>query len=60
MIKEHVFDFLDNLRASGIVNMFGAGPYVEDVFECTRSEARDLVIEWMETFSERHSNEQKN
>lgn len=57
MIKEHVFDFLDNLRASGTINMFGAGHYVQDVFGCDRFEARDLVIEWMETFSERHSNE---
>ena len=57
MVKEHVFDFLDNLRASGTINMFGAGPYVQDVFGCDRHEARDLVVEWMQTFSERHSNE---
>ena len=53
--KTEVFEFLDALRQSGITNMFGAAPYVQDVFGCDRWDARDLVIEWMETFSQRHS-----
>lgn len=53
--KTEVFEFLDALRESGITNMFGAAPYVQDVFGCNRWDARDLVIEWMETFSQRHS-----
>ena len=57
MNKEEVFQFLDDLRESGIVNMFGAGPYVEGAFGCKRSEAKALVVEWMKTFSERHQNE---
>ena len=52
--KTEVFEFLDALRQSGITNMFGAGPYVEDTFGCDRRDARALVLEWMETFSERH------
>jgi len=52
--KTEVFEFLDALRQSGITNMFGAGPYVEDTFGCDRRDARKLVIEWMQTFSERH------
>lgn len=54
--KETVFNFLDNLRESGATNMFGAGPYVESTFGVSRSEARALVIEWMESFSTRHAN----
>lgn len=54
MNKEMVFEFLDNLRESGAINMFGAGPYVQDTFGLDRREARDLVLEWMETFSTRH------
>lgn len=54
MNKEMVFKFLDNLRESGAINMFGAGPYVQDAFGLDRREARDLVLEWMETFSTRH------
>ena len=54
MDKETVFEFLDTLRQSGAINMFGAGPYVQDAFGLDRREARDLVLEWMETFSTRH------
>ena len=52
--KQEVFEFLDELRESGAINMFGAGPYVEEQFGYDRRDARALVIEWMETFSERH------
>lgn len=54
MDKEMVFEFLDTLRESGAINMFGAGPYVQDAFGLDRREARDLVLEWMETFATRH------
>lgn len=52
--KEKVFVFLDNLRESGITNMFGAAPYIEKMFEVERKTARSLLVEWMETFDERH------
>lgn len=52
--KARVFKFLDNLRESGITNMFGAAPYVELKFDLQRKEARALLIEWMETFDQRH------
>lgn len=54
MDKEIVFEFLDTLRESGAINMFGAGPYVQNAFGLDRREARDLVLEWMETFATRH------
>ena len=54
MDKETVFEFLDALREGGAINMFGAGPYVQDAFGLDRREAMDLVLEWMETFSTRH------
>jgi hypothetical protein len=54
MDKEEIFEYLDELRESGVTNMWGAGPYVEDEFELGRREAGELVGEWMETFTERH------
>lgn len=54
MDKKMVFEFLDNLRESGAINMFGAGTYVQEAFGLDRWEAKDLVIEWMETFATRH------
>ena len=51
--KEKMFLYLDDLRESGQVNMFGSGPYLQSEFELTRYEARDVVLEWMKTFGER-------
>jgi hypothetical protein len=56
MNKEAMFLFLDDLRESGITNMWGAGVYLQEVFEVTKIEARDVLLEWMKTFSERKSN----
>jgi len=58
MNKEEYFLFLDNLRESGITNMFGAVPYLRMAFsELTEREAKNILIEWMKTFSERHKKE---
>ena len=46
--------FLDELRESGVTNMFGAGPYLSEEFGLSRSEARAVVTAWMQNFSERH------
>ena len=51
---DQYFAYLDGLRESGIVNMFGSAPYLRREFDLTDQEARWIVTEWMETFSERH------
>jgi hypothetical protein len=51
--KEEVFAYLDTLRESGVTNMFGAGPYLEGEFGVSRREARDLLLEWIETYATR-------
>ncbi len=53
MFKEDIFAFLDNVRESGSINMFGAAPVLQEVFELDRREARDMLLEWMDTFAER-------
>lgn len=45
--------FLDVVRSSGVTNMFGAGSYIEEHFDVNRRQARDFLMEWMRTFSER-------
>lgn len=57
--KEEVFTFLDSLREWGGVNMFGAGPYVQEAFEVNRREAQNLLAEWMRTFAQRHQKAQQ-
>ena len=51
--KEDYFKFLDELRESGITNMFGAGSYLEYEFpELNKQEARAVLLEWMQSFDE--------
>jgi hypothetical protein len=52
--KEEMFVYLDNIRETGKINMFGAAPYLQDAFGLSRYEARDILLEWMDTFSESH------
>jgi len=50
MDKDVVFRFLNDLRTSGRVNMFGSGVYLQEVFGVDRNEANELVAEWMRSF----------
>jgi len=49
-MKEY-FTFLDDLRESGEINMFGAPQVLVEVFDLNKYEARDIVSEWMKNFS---------
>jgi hypothetical protein len=51
--QEHVFEYLDDLRVSGVTNMLGAGPYIMRNFGVTRAESHKLLAEWMRTFKDR-------
>jgi hypothetical protein len=45
--------YLDSLRESGAVNMFGAAPYLIARFpHLTRQQARAILRYWMKTFEE--------
>ena len=43
-------EFLERLRDSGSINMFGAGYYLERRFKITEKEACKILTEWMGTF----------
>lgn len=50
MKPEHK-EYLDDLRESGVTNMFGARPYLMKEFpELTSGEAGDILKEWMNSF----------
>ena len=49
MTVEHS-EFLMALRDSGVVNMYGAAPYLQEAFELSRNEARTVLVEWMNSF----------
>jgi hypothetical protein len=45
------FEYLDLLRESGVTNMFGAAPYLAEAFDLSKSEARSILAEWMNSFN---------
>lgn len=47
---EDYFSYLDDLRDSGVTNMFGASPYLQSEFGLDRNEARDILRQWMDSF----------
>lgn len=42
--------YLERLRRSGVVNMYGAAPYVENEFDVSHEEARAIVADWMRNY----------
>lgn len=52
--ENEVFEFLDELRETGVTNMFGAAPYIVEEFFVSKSDSHKLLARWMETFEERH------
>ena len=49
MTEEHKA-YLDDLRESGVTNMFGAARYIQEDFGVDKREARAILAEWMKTF----------
>ena len=52
--QQEMFEYLDELRASGDTNMYGATPFLETQFDLTTREARYVLTTWMKTFTSRH------
>lgn len=48
--EEEVYAYLEELRESGEVNMFGATPYLMDQFGFDRREAKTVLIDWMNSY----------
>lgn len=55
IVEDNHLTYLDDLRESGVTNMFGASAYLERTFsELNRNEAHDILGYWMDSFGERH------
>jgi hypothetical protein len=48
--KAEIAKYLEELRSSGVCNMFGAGEYLEAEFGMTRKEAKVALREWMASY----------
>ncbi len=53
-VKQDHLEYLDDLRESGITNMFGASPYLADEFDLDIEVSRQILSYWMKTFGVRH------
>lgn len=54
-----LFSYLDELRESGIINMWGAASYLIEDFDLPPNRASDVLLKWMKTYSKRHPEEVK-
>lgn len=50
--KAEIHEFLLALRDSGQINMFGAGPYLQEAFGLSRSEAKQALLDWVKDMSQ--------
>ena len=52
--RQEFFEFLDELRESGVVNMYGAAPYLQREFGIhNKITAYRILDDWMQSFAER-------
>ncbi len=51
-ITDEHLTFLDELRESGVVNMWGARPFIVEQFRVTQEEASAIHTYWMDTFGD--------
>lgn len=57
-ITDEILQYLDKLRESGVTNMFGATPYIQEQYPMlNQSQARRALSYWMQTFGTRHPKE---
>ena len=43
--------YLEELRRSGITNMFGAAPYLAEAFGLEYEEAKKILADWMRNYN---------
>jgi hypothetical protein len=49
--RNEVFLYLEELRASGVTNMWGATPYLERHFELDKKTAKEWLLKWMKSYN---------
>ena len=50
MLTPEIKSYLDDLRDSGVVNMFGATPYLERDWGMTPKQAKEALMTWILTY----------
>ena len=56
-VSDEHLEYLDDLRESGITNMYGARPYLKDAFpKLSKQRSMAILVYWQKSFGERHEN----
>jgi hypothetical protein len=50
-LEQEALEFLNDLRESGVTNMYGARPYVKEEFQLDDKESKRLLMLWMDNFN---------
>jgi hypothetical protein len=50
IFEKKVFEYLMDLRDSGVTNMWGAAPYIVEQFDVSDKEATQFLMAWIESF----------
>jgi len=56
-VRELVYEFLDDLRELGTVNMFGATLDLQEEFGFDRPMAKELLLDWMAQYGKDNDDE---
>jgi Cdc6-like AAA superfamily ATPase len=48
--RQYYWNYLEKLRRSGIINMYGAAPYLAEEFGLNLDEAKNILIDWMKNY----------
>lgn len=51
--------YLEDLRRSGVTNMFGATSYLMEEFDLSKSEASKILADWMHNYDPADYEEEK-
>ena len=43
--------FLEELRRSGVTNMYGAVPYLQEAFDLDKEDAINILSDWMKNYN---------
>jgi hypothetical protein len=50
MKNDEYFKYLFRLQERGITNMFGAATYLQKAYGLDKTEAKNILLEWMENY----------
>lgn len=51
-LEKECYIYLEDLRRSGVTNMYGAGSYLVSTFDISKERAKEILKYWMDNYKE--------